>query len=283
MKVLLLGGSGQLGREIQAGWTDCDIFAPAHESFDLATPHTFVHSLDAYAPDVVVNCAAFHNVDVCEHEPAAALAINAVAVDALAAACERRGCEFVTISTDYVFDGDSQRPYTEHDVPNPISAYGISKLAGELFVRKREMRAYVVRTCGVYGVHASRSKGTFVDRVIAQARAGERPRVVSDVTASPTFAGHLSVALRSLVRSGAYGIYHMVNEGAVSWFDFAREALRQAGVDDSIEAISSTDWKTVARRPRYSALSNSALASIGVRMPSWREGVSEYLARRERS
>ncbi len=277
MKILLVGGSGQLGRAIAVAWRDDEIVAPTHADFPLEDRTTWAAVLDRVRPDLLVNCAAFHNVDVCEVEPAQALAINAVAVDALADAAQQRGIDFLTISTDYVFDGSATRPYTEDDCPRPISAYGVSKLAGELLVLRRRMNAYVVRTCGVYGLHASRSKGTFVDRVIAQARAGEAIRVVNDVVASPTYAGHLAEALRALVATRAYGLYHAVNVGPVSWYDFAAKALDVAGVRYPIDAISAGEWKAAARRPAYSALANAGLARLGIALPAWDEGVAAYV------
>lgn len=278
MRVLLIGGSGQLGTEIRRNWTDDDVVAPPHAQLRLEDARALEAALVQCAPDVVVNCAAFHNVDRCESEPDLAFAINAVAVDRLASLCQARGPLFVTISTDYVFDGNANRPYSEEDRPQPLSAYGVSKLAGELLVQRREARALIVRTCGLYGVRPSATKGyTFIDRVIAQARANEPQRIVNDVIASPSFAGHVATALRRLVVGLAVGIYHVVNRGPVSWYDFAAEALRQAGVGGSIEPISAAEWKTSARRPAFSALESGKLRALGVEMPTWQEGISAYL------
>ncbi|MDE2482734.1 MAG: dTDP-4-dehydrorhamnose reductase [bacterium] len=277
MRVLLLGGSGQLGSEIRARWSGDEIVAPPHAAFDLFEPERFADAIAAASPELVVNCAAFHNVDECEHAPERALAANAIAVDALGAICAQRDIALLTISTDYVFDGDANRPYREDDCARPISAYGVSKLAGELLALRRGGNAYVVRTCGVYGLHASRSKGTFVDRVIAQARAGEPIRVVNDVVASPTYAGHLALALRALVETRAYGLYHAANVGPVSWYDFAAKALELAGIAHPIEPISASAWKAAARRPAYSALANAKLERLGIRLPRWDEGVAAYI------
>jgi dTDP-4-dehydrorhamnose reductase len=278
MKVLLIGGSGQLGTEIRARWTDCEILAPAHDTLDLTDAQQLTQMISELGCDLVVNCAAFHNVDRCEEEPFRAFEVNAVAVDGLARICAQHGSTLVTVSTDYVFSGEAKRPYNEDDAPRPISAYGTSKLAGELLVARLEGKAFVVRTCGVYGRRPSASKGhTFIDRVVSQAHGGEPLRIVSDVVASPTYAGHLAVALRQLVETGAYGLYHACNVGPVSWYDFASEALRQAGVTGEIEAISASSWKAAARRPQYSALANTKLDALGIRMPRWQDGIAEYL------
>ncbi len=280
LNVLLLGGSGQLGTEIRARWSNDTIFAPSHAELDILDIAAIARALDSHHMDLLVNCAAFHNVDACESEPAKAFAANAVAVDAMAAICAQRDIVFVTISTDYVFDGAKKAPYTEEDVPRPLSAYGVSKLAGELLVLRGKAKAYVIRTCGAYGAAASKSKGTFIDRVIKQARSGETIRAVSDVIASPTFAGHLAEAIRSLVASGKHGLYHACNAGAISWYEYATKALELAGVEGSIEPISASDWKVAARRPSYSALANRKLEALGIAMPDWEEGIAAYLASR---
>lgn len=283
MKVLLIGGSGQLGTQIRARWASDDVVAPPHDELDVTHVESVAEQIDRHAPELVVNCTAFHNVDTCELQPARAFEVNALAVDAIAGLCAQRAIAFMTISTDYVFDGLASRPYTEADCPRPISAYGASKLAGEHLVLRREARAYVVRTCGVYGISPSRSKGhTFIDRLIAQAAGSEPIRVVSDVIASPTYAGHLALALRTIAESGEYGLYHACNAGPVSWYDFARAALDEAGYGaTSIEAISASQWKAAARRPAYSALDNARLARRGIALADWRAGIAAYLSDKE--
>ena len=278
MRVLLIGGSGQLGSEIRRRWEGCDISAPEHDELDITDQRAFLHAIDAGKPDVAINCAAFHNVDRCEDEPLRAFEVNAVAVDAMAAACTQRNIAFVTISTDYVFSGNTNAPYDEDATAHPISAYGASKLAGELLVQRRNSDALIVRTCGVYGVRPSASKGyTFVDRIIAQAKAGEHIRVVDDVIASPSYAGDIAEALRVLVEKRRSGLYHLVNRGAVSWYEFAKQALSAAGIDHPIEGVPQSAWFTKAARPRYSALTSNRLASLGIELPSWQAGIESYL------
>ena len=280
MNVVLLGGAGQLGTEIRARWIGDAILAPSHADLDILDAEAIARVVDIHHADLLVNCAAFHNVDVCESQPAQAFAANASAVDAMAAICEQRSISFVTISTDYVFDGAKKAPYTEEDEPRPLSVYAVSKFAGELLVSRRNAKGYVIRTCGVYGAAASQSKGTFIDRVIKQARSGETTRAVDDVIASPTFAGDLAEAIRSLVATGKYGLYHACNVGAITWYDYAKKALELAGVTGIIEPTSATDWKVAARRPSYSALANPKLEALGIVMPSWQEGIAAYLVSR---
>lgn len=277
--MFILGGSGQLGGEIRKHWTGIDFVSPSHADLDVTDAQAVTRAIGDAKAGVVVNCAAFHNVDRCESEPQHAFAANTLAVNAMAEACAQHGATFVTISSDYVFDGESIRPYTEADPPRPLSAYGASKYAGELLALRLQSPVYIVRTCGVYATRASTSKGhTFVDRIIAQATAGEPVRIVRDQTVSPTYAPHLATGLLQLLQSGAaYGLYHMVNEGAVTWYDYASEALRIAGIEQPIEAVSYKDWPSRVRRPAYSALENAKLHEIGIRMPSWREGIAAYM------
>lgn len=277
-RVLLIGGSGQLGTAIARGWSDCEIESPSHERLGLEDESALAQAFRRSKPDVLVNAAAFHDVDRCEREPETAFAINATAVGSAARLAAKHDAAFVTLSTDYVFDGAKRAPYLESDVPNPLSTYAASKLAGERLVAESGARAFVVRTCGVYGPASSRSqRTTFVDRVLAQGAAGEPVRVVDDVVASPTFAGDLAGALRRLIESRAYGLYHAAGSGAVSWYDFAREAVRLAGGAFEIEPISAQSWKAAAVRPHYSALENAKLRELEIELPTWREGIAAYL------
>jgi dTDP-4-dehydrorhamnose reductase len=278
MRVLVFGGSGQLGSEIVRRWSDCDVAAPSSAEVDIEDAGAVASAIAGHAPDVVINCAAFHNVDVCQREPDRAFAINATAVESIARAARDAGAAFVTLSTDYVFDGETDRPYRETDAPNPLSQYGASKLEGERRVARLGSRAYVVRTCGLYGTRVSSSKGyTFVDRVLAQAREGKPQQIVDDAFASPTYAVHLADALRGLIGTNDYGLYHAAAAGAVSWYAFASEALRRAGVAGTIEPISRDTWKPQTPRPRFSALASDRLAAHGIAMPAWGEGLSDYL------
>jgi dTDP-4-dehydrorhamnose reductase len=232
-------------------------------------------------PDALINAAAFHDVDRCEEEPERALEVNALAVGRAARLARDRDILFVTISTDYVFDGTTGTPYTENDAPHPLSIYGLSKLAGEYLVERLHARAFVVRTCGVYGPGASSSRRpSLIEHVLSQSPGGAPVRVVADVVASPTFAGDLADALRRLIESEAYGLYHAADVGPVSWYDFARDAARQAGLKLAIEPIPAQEWKASALRPRFSALENAKLAGLGIAMPSWRAGIAAYLGLR---
>lgn len=280
-RVLLIGGSGRLGTAIRRRWSDCEIVAPSRGELDIERSAQLCDAIDAVRPDALINAAAFHDVDRCEEEPERALEVNSLAVGRAARLARDRDILFVTISTDYVFDGTTGTPYTENDAPHPLSIYGLSKLAGEYLVERLHARAFVVRTCGVYGPGASSSRRpSLIEHVLSQSPGGAPVRVVADVVASPTFAGDLADALRRLIESEAYGLYHAADVGPVSWYDFARDAVRQAGLKLAIEPIPAQEWKASALRPRFSALENAKLASLGIAMPSWRAGIAAYLGLR---
>ena len=277
-RVLLLGGSGQLGTAIVQRWSDCEIVAPSHDELAIEQSARLADALTSTQPDVLVNASAFHDVDRCEDEQKTALEINAFSVGRAARLAAQRDVLFVTMSTDYVFDGAKGSPYTESDSPNPLSFYGASKLAGERLVEAADGRAFVVRTCGVYGPSRSTSRRrTFIDRILTAGESGESVRVVADVVASPTFAGDLADALRKLIGTTAYGLYHAAAAGPVSWYEFACEAMRQARVEFAIEPIAGNQWKARAIRPRYSALESAKLNELGIAMAPWREGIAAYL------
>jgi dTDP-4-dehydrorhamnose reductase len=279
-RVLLIGGAGRLGTAIRATWSGDTIDAPPRAQLDLEREDGVATAIDRFSPGVVVNCAAFHDVDACERFVERAFAVNAVAVERAARACRDRGVAFVTVSTDYVFDGSTQRPYAEDDPPHPLSVYGTSKLAGELLVERLGMRALVIRTCGVYGQsRRARPEPSFAERILARARDGESIAVVSDVIASPTYAEHLAQAIRALLDAEAWGLFHAAGFGPVSWYDFACELLAQAGIDFPVQPIAAHEWKSGARRPRFSALDDRKLRGAGFTMPSWKDGVAAYVRR----
>jgi dTDP-4-dehydrorhamnose reductase len=281
-RVLLIGGAGRLGTAIARQWSDWEIAAPEHRALALDDVAALRAALERARPDVLVNAAAFHDVDRCEDEPERAFAVNALAVREAAALARERDILFVTISTDYVFDGAAHEPYPESAPPHPISVYGVSKLAGEYLVQSLRGRALIVRTCGLFGTASSRNRKHLIERVL-EWKPGDGPlRVVADVIASPTFAGHLAEALRQLIVTESEGLYHAVDCGPVSWYDFAREAARAAGSDVPIEAIGAAQWRSRAARPRFSALENAKLRSRGIKMPSWQDGIAAHLAARLR-
>ena len=275
----VIGATGQLGHDLLAAFGDAAPAGLGHGDVSIEDRASVEAAFDRVRPDLVLNTAAFHNVPLCETQQKQALAVNAVGVMNLALACERRRIPLVTVSTDYVFDGEKGAPYVESDEPHPLSVYGNSKLAGELLAAAAWAQTFVVRTSGLFGALGSKTKGyTFIDRILKQARAGEEIKVVTDMTFSPSYTGHVAGAIRAIAERGGFGTYHVTNAGACTWYEFALEALRQAGSDAAVTPIRSSDWPSVVRRPANSSLAHERLQREGLpALPPWQEGVAAYL------
>ena len=282
MRIVVIGASGQLGSDLMLALAEYEPVGVDHQAVDIERPADIAATIADHRPDLVINTAAFHNVDLCEKHPDRAFAVNAVAVGELARQCAAAGIALLHVSTDYVFDGTATAPYTEDDCPRPLSAYGISKYAGELLVKRHLDQAYIVRTSGLYGIRGSSTKGyTFIDRILMQAREDKPIRVVTDITFSPSYTRHVAEAIRAIVERKAYGTYHVTNAGYCTWHDFATEILRQAKIDVPVARTTSAEFASVARRPPFSALADTALATLGpIRVPTWQAGITAYLALR---
>lgn len=280
-RIAIVGGSGQLGSALRAALAERELVVPPHEQVPLEDAGALAKLLDDARPDVLINCSAFHNVDLCEREPARAFAINALAVDGAAQACAARGVAFATFSTDYVFEGTLGRAYREDDAVGPRTAYGASKAAGESLTRRHGDRHYVVRTSGVFGTTGTSNKGyTLIEKVLRQAERGEPTRMVADMVFSPSYAPHVARAVADLVDAEAFGTHHVVNAGACSWYEFVRTALAKAGLADApLEPVAYAALNNPTRRPMYSPLENTTFARAGVApLPAWQAALDEFLA-----
>jgi len=279
-RVLVIGAAGQLGSALMAAFAD-DAAGVDHGRLDLEDPSGVATLLARSRPEVVVNTAAFHNVEQCERLPERAFAINALAVDRLAGLCTQAGARLVHLSTDYVFSGEASTPYREDAAAEPANAYGASKIAGEHLLRRHGDGHVVIRTSGLYGTGSTSvgKGGSFAERILRQARAGERIRVVDDTETTPSNTAHVAAAIRAIVDRGLGGRFHVTNGGSCSWHAFATELLRQAGLPAAVEAVSSATFPSLARRPRYSVLAHAAMTASGLPpMPGWQEGITTYLA-----
>jgi dTDP-4-dehydrorhamnose reductase len=234
---------------------------------------------------VLVNCAAYNFVERAERDREAAFAVNAWGVGALAKACRLADVRLVHFSTDYVFGLDTARitPYAESDSPGPVNVYGLSKLTGEYLVRAEYPAALVIRTCGLYGLRGTGGKGTnFVETMLHLAGEGKPIRVVSDQRCTPTFTQDLAEAAASLIRVGAYGLYHVTNESSCTWHDFATELFHISGLKPNLTSIATKEHVPFVRRPGYSVLSVEKMASQGFhRMRPWREALAAYVLARQ--
>ena len=284
----MIGSAGQLGVELveqlkqrgyeTAGWD--------RDALDITDNLQVESVLTPWNPEIVINAAAYNQVDVAESEPRAPLEVNALAVRNLALACRQLDALFVHFSTDYVFDGTAGRPYTEDDPTHPLGAYGVSKLAGELYAQAYLDAPLIVRTSGVFGpggLHTAR--GNFVELMLRIAGSGQPIRVVEDHVASPTYAPLLAARTIELMERGHTGIFHVGGGTPVSWFHYAR-LIFEAGLPGQkveLHATNEREYRTAARRPRFSALSNARMESVGLApMPPLSEALRLYFVARKR-
>jgi dTDP-4-dehydrorhamnose reductase len=288
LRVGVIGGRGQLGRYLARELRKngiAEVLALDRSQLDVTDREAIEPVLASQAMDVVINTAAYHAADS-EEKVRESFLVNAVGPRYLAAACAARGVDFVHVSTDYVFSGRARRPYVETSRPEPLSIYGISKLAGELAVRHTSERHYVVRVAGLYGVGGCRGKRdtNFVEVILEKASHGEEIRVVRDQICSPTYALDAARTITQLITTGRFGIYHVTNQGSCSWFDFAREIIRLSGRDADCIPIATDDDASTIRRPRNTSLDNRNLRRIGLSEPRhWRDALCAYLEERERA
>ena len=283
-RAVVFGASGQLAVELVAelrarGYAVTGLTRAEVDIADGAAVESALARLD---PQVVFNAAAYNQVDVAEQEPQGAFLVNALAVRNLALGCRQVDARLVHFSTDYVFDGAARHPYAEDDPTHPLGAYAVSKLAGELYARAYLDRALIVRTSGVFGPGGlTTARGNFVELMLRLAAAGKPIRVVEDHVASPTFAPLLASRTIDLVERDQSGIFHVGGGTPVSWFQFARLIFAAAKVDPVLLATNEREYRTAARRPRYSALSNAKMERIGIEpMPSLPEVLKMYFERR---
>ena len=251
---------------------------------DISDAASVERTLAAEDPGIVVNAAAYNQVDVAENEPVPAFMANGLAVRNLAMACRQLDANFVHFSTDYVFDGTAGRAYTENDRPHPLGAYGVSKLAGELYAQAYLDKPLVIRTSGVFGPGGLKTaRGNFIETMLRLA-AGKQPiRVVEDHVASPTYAPSLAARTVDLVESKHHGLFHAGGGTAISWFDYAAMIFRVAGLQPELRRTNEREHRTAARRPKFSALSNSKMEASGIEpMPPLESAIEMYLKAREK-
>jgi dTDP-4-dehydrorhamnose reductase len=280
--VLITGGGGQLACDLHQRLRGrCDVTSLAHAALDITDHAALAGALERVRPAVVFNCAAFHNVEVCEREEDRSFAVNASAVKRLAELCADAGATLVHLSTNYVFAGDREAPYGETDLPSARSIYAISKLAGEHAALAYCPDALVVRSSGLYGLHGSASKGgNFVQRMAARAREQGSLKMVADQRLTPTHTADLAECLVAAVDRGVRGLLHVTNAGACSWHEFTLAIMDIAGIDVPVEPVPTVRPPGGADRPLNGVLSCRRARAIGlpVQRP-WREALEQYMTR----
>lgn len=284
-KVVVFGSGGQLGVELcrefeRRNWA---VHRFDRQTLDITDAQRVEETLAAIDPQLVVNAAAYNQVDIAEREPLAAYLANALAVRNLAMSCRQVDARFVHYSTDYVFDGTKGSPYVETDPTHPLGAYAVSKLAGELYAQAYLERPLVIRTSGVFGPGGMFTpRGNFVELMLRLAKGGNPIRVVQDHVASPAYAPAMASRSADLVERNLTGLFHLGGGEPISWYDYAKMIFEVAGIAPLLQATDEREYRTAARRPKFSALSNAKLEAAGIEpMPRLRDAVADYLQSRE--
>ena len=280
MKILIIGADGQLGTDLCKVIPKKEQIPLTIKDIDITDREKTFAVIKKHSPDIVINTAAYHHVDKCEDEPALAFTVNSDGVKHVAEACRDLDAVLVHISTDYVFDGEKGSPYVETDTPNPLSVYAKSKYAGELTVVQTLKKYFIVRSTGLYGVAGCLGKGgtNFVEGMLRRAETRPELRVVTDEILSPTYTLDLAGKIHQLVRTRNFGLYHIVNHGECSWYDFTCKIFDLLGQKVTIHKVSASEFKTKAPRPKYSVLRNANLEKLGMDdMRSWQEALKAYL------
>jgi dTDP-4-dehydrorhamnose reductase len=274
MRVLLIGANGMLGKDIVQEWKDDELIPATSRDADIRDFQQVERLITATRPEWIVLTAAYTDVDGSERDPEGAFAVNGKGTENVAVVAEKYGAKVLYTSTDYVFDGKGTRPYEPADTLTPINVYGASKARGEQAIQAGLRDWCIVRTSWLFGASGS----SFPEKILRAAETRPELSVVSDQVGSPTYTRDLAAAIRSLVHADARGFVSVTNSGICSWFEFAKEILRQAGKNNAVKAIDTVQAARAAKRPAYSVLSPAALHALGITVRHWREALPPYLA-----
>lgn len=284
-KILVTGANGQLGNELRRlckNFPGLEFIFTDVDMLDITNPDAVSVFMEASKPAIVVNCAAYTNVEGAEDDVKSARKINALAPQVLAAACAMQDSFLIHVSTDFVFDGETSVPYKEDDETNPLSVYGSSKLEGEEKIRSVFDDYVIIRTSWLYSEYGN----NFVRKIIAKGKDQESIGIVNDQFGSPTYARDLAnciidMIIKSILNPTAYlpGVYHYANQGSCSWAEFTKEIFHLAEIDCAVEGISSEEFPTKAKRPKYSVLDTTKVRnSFGIGIPNWRDSLKECIS-----
>lgn len=282
MRIVVIGARGQLGSDLMMVLEGA--VALSHQEIEIRDLARSLKTVKTYSPDIIINTAAYNVVDKAEDEPELAFDVNLFGTRNLASIARELGARLVHLSTDYVFDGGKDSPYSELDSPNPLNAYGLSKLAGEYFVRTILSNYIIIRTSGLYGRAGSMAKaGNFVETMLRLAGKQDEIRVVNDQILSPTHTMDLARKIAELIECQASGIFHITNSGYCSWYEFAKRIFTLMDLKVRVIPISSLEFGARAARPKYSVLGNFNLERVGLkRLRSWEEALLDYLNERKK-
>ncbi len=282
MKIAIIGANGQLGCDVSEMFQAAGdkVFALSHADIEIADIDSVMKCLKAIQPHLVVNTAAFTNVPLCEKRKEEALLINAEGAKNVALITQDIHAWLCHISTDYVFSGETQRPYTESDETGPVNLYGATKLAGEHFIQEVTQRYWILRVSGIYGKHPCRGKGgnNFVEMMLRYAHEKDEVRVVDDERSTPTATREIARQIVSLKAVDEAGLYHATAEGDCTWYEFAQEIFRLSGVKTRLVKAEPNEFSSVVKRPKYSVLENQHLKNMRLNVfKHWKDALKEYV------
>lgn len=285
MRIVIIGAGGQLGSDLAEVLHQSreEVVPLTRQDLDITDSGAMREKLTQLAPDVILNCSVYHPVDECENHPANSFAVNAVAVRNLGMVANEIHAAMVHFSSDYVFDGQLRRPYTEEDPTTPASVFGVSKVAGEQLLRQVLPQHYIIRTSGLYGLVGSRVKrGNFVETMLRLGTQNGRVRVVNDLRMAQTSTRNVAKQVLALIQTEHYGTYHTSDHGDYSWYEFALKIFEFSGMKVEVTPVSWREMPAVAPRPPYSVLENGRLMKLGLdRMQTIDAALQSYLSARE--
>jgi len=280
-KGLLIGADGQLGTDLRKTFKDYTILDPLISELDITKFKKVKEYIKRNSPDLIINTAAFHQIDECEKNPQKSFLVNTLAVKNLAEICQELNIPLVHISTDYVFGLDEKRkaPYIEEDLPGPVNIYGLSKLAGEYFVQATLKKYFIIRPAALFGFAGPKGKKeNFVEAMLRLAKKQGELKVKNDEFTSPTYTKELAEAIVGLIATEEYGTYHITSQGECSWYEFAKKIFELTQVKVNLKPVSSDKFPTFAKRPKYSVLENRHLKEMKMdKMSRWQDALKKYL------
>jgi len=275
MKIIILGGKGQLGKEFENFLKDkAEIYSFSHLELDVLNQELLIKKIQEIKPEVVINCSAYTKVDKAEEEKEECIKVNAIGAKNVSYASYKVGAKIIYFSTDYIFDGEKESPYTELDSPNPISTYGRSKLLGEIYTSKHNPNHLILRISWLYGINGR----NFVKTIIKKAKEEKELKIVSDQKGSPTYTLDVVKQTWELIKKDKVGIYHSADQGETSWYEFAKKIIEKLKINVKISPIKTGEYPALAKRPKYSVLDNHLLKLEGINiMRDWETALNEFL------
>lgn len=283
-KIAIIGANGQLGSDIYLSLKEnYNVIPLIHKNIEITQLDSINSCLSKIHPDIIINTAAYHDLNTCEKHPKKAFLVNGIGLRNLSVWCKGNDCMLVHISTDYVFDGRKNKPYLENDCTRPLNTYGITKLAGEFYISSILEKYIIIRTTGLYGTHPCRGKSSknFVEMFLELIENKETVEFGGEEICTPTFTENIAEQIKHIIKTNEFGIFHITSKGFCSWFEFGEEIIKQTKSKTKLIKRERKESVSNIIRPKYTVLENRHLNGLGInRMLDWKVTLSEYLKRR---